>query len=104
MLNMRESLMKWPWSLIFGTDFVIAPNISEKRDTKEQPFPCKHGGLFFVFVERNCHDTTNLEGRSTQEEKSSQTKENLKYDDFPGEKGLDRPGYVRVNVLSHFCT
>ena len=49
MLNMRESLMKWPWSLIFGTDFVIAPDKSEKRDTKEQPFPCKHGGLFFVF-------------------------------------------------------
>lgn len=48
MLNMRESLMKWPWSLIFGTDFVIAPDKSEKRDTKKQPFPCKHGGLFFV--------------------------------------------------------
>lgn len=26
MLNMRESLMKWPWSLIFWTDFVIAPD------------------------------------------------------------------------------
>ena len=37
-------------------------------------------------VERNCYDPPNLEGRSTQEEKSSQTKENLKYDDFLSEK------------------